>query len=118
MNQKPKPETPLDGTGSEEKGKNNSDEEVVKLNEALLKWITGHIKDDPICDLRPIFEDYKNHMTALDQVYNLCPIGRPLRGLLIGPLRGPTDNSEGRYAALPIIVRAATRPYKKAASRP
>ena len=49
-------------------GAKSSDDEIVKLNQGLLKWISGHIEEDPICDLRPIFADYDNHMNTLDKV--------------------------------------------------
>ena len=44
------------------------DGEVSNLNKALLKWIEKHITENSVCDLRPIFEDYRKHMERIDKV--------------------------------------------------
>ena len=48
-----------------------SDDEIINLNKALAKWVSGHVENDPICDLRPIFADYQKHMERLDEVMSL-----------------------------------------------
>lgn len=44
-----------------------SDKEIEKLNKSLLEWIEAHVKRDPICDFRPVFNDYKNYMDKIDK---------------------------------------------------
>ena len=48
-----------------------ADTEVQNLNLALLKWIDKHLNENAVCDMRPIFDDYKRHMEKIDKVSNI-----------------------------------------------
>ena len=45
-----------------------SDDEVIRLNKSLLEWCKAHLEKDPVCDFRPVFDDYKKHMDKIDKV--------------------------------------------------
>ena len=45
-----------------------SDDEVIRLNKSLLDWCKAHLEKDPVCDFRPVFDDYKKHMDKIDKV--------------------------------------------------
>merc|ERR1712131_575798 len=46
-----------------------SDDEVIRLNKSLLEWCKAHLEKDPVCDFRPVFDDYKKHMDKIDKMY-------------------------------------------------
>jgi len=46
-----------------------SDDEVIRLNKSLLDWCKAHLEKDPVCDFRPVFDDYKKHMDKIDKMY-------------------------------------------------
>merc|ERR1712131_170812 len=46
-----------------------SDDEVIRLNKSLLEWCKAHLEKDPVCDFRPVFDDYKKHMDKTDKMY-------------------------------------------------
>ena len=57
-----KPET------SQSTSSKTSDDEIKQLNAGVMKWIKLCLDNDPICDLRPVFEDYKKYIEKLDKV--------------------------------------------------
>merc|ERR1712168_511448 len=46
-----------------------SDDEVIRLNKSLLEWCKAHLEKDPVCDFRPVFDDYRKHMDKIDKMY-------------------------------------------------
>ena len=55
-------------TGKNDKKVKTSDDEVIRLNKSLLEWCKAHLEKDPVCDFRPVFDDYKKHMDKIDKV--------------------------------------------------
>ncbi|CAH0560082.1 unnamed protein product [Brassicogethes aeneus] len=37
------------------------------LNESVSKWIDKWVKEDPLCNLQPVFDDYKKYFDELEQ---------------------------------------------------
>lgn len=65
----PKVEEPVEKKKEEPKDVKTSDDEIKQLNLGVLKWIRLCLDNDPICDLRPVFEDYKKYIDKLDKLY-------------------------------------------------
>ena len=61
-------EEPVEKKKEEPKDVKTSDDEIKQLNLGVLKWIRLCLDNDPICDLRPVFEDYKKYIDKLDKV--------------------------------------------------
>ena len=59
---------PVEKKKEEPKDAKTSDDEIKQLNLGVLKWIRLCLDNDPICDLRPVFEDYKKYIDKLDKV--------------------------------------------------
>lgn len=53
---------------------NKDDDEYGKhlraLNKGVCSWIVEHVDKNPLCDLTPIFQDYKKHLAEIDQKFN------------------------------------------------
>lgn len=43
---------------------------IKNLNESVLEWITGHVKESPVCILTPIFNDYAKHLDDILNTYS------------------------------------------------
>jgi len=56
-------------TATTDSAPSTADTEVQNLNLALLKWIDKHLNENAVCDMRPIFDDYKRHMEKIDKKY-------------------------------------------------
>ncbi|XP_058882834.1 nuclear pore complex protein Nup50-like isoform X2 [Acipenser ruthenus] len=41
--------------------------QLASLNCSLRDWVTKHVNDNPLCDLSPIFSDYKKHLASIEQ---------------------------------------------------
>ncbi|XP_071955211.1 nuclear pore complex protein Nup50-like [Antedon mediterranea] len=41
--------------------------QLKSLNKCVLEWIQKHINQNPLCDLSPIFEDYKKHLSDIEK---------------------------------------------------
>jgi len=41
------------------------------LNKGVCSWIVEHVDKNPLCDLTPIFMDYKKHLSEIDQKFNI-----------------------------------------------
>ncbi|XP_077994250.1 nuclear pore complex protein Nup50-like [Glandiceps talaboti] len=39
------------------------------LNESVSSWIQKHVKDNPLCDLSPVFRDYEKHLKELEEKF-------------------------------------------------
>lgn len=74
----------------------SGDGEVSNLNKALLKWIEKHINENAVCDLRPIFEDYRKHMERIDKKYNTSwsEVDEPETVEGVSPIKEETAKSE------------------------
>ena len=61
-------ETPSTESDKENKSSKTADKEILKLNSAFVKSVQKYFDDEPVCDFSPMFEDYKNHMSRIDEV--------------------------------------------------
>lgn len=53
-------------SNSDLKENNNTIYSNVKaLNQELCKWVTKHVNENPICNLSPVFDDYKNYINDI-----------------------------------------------------
>lgn len=41
--------------------------ELKSLNQSVSAWIIKHVDSNPVCDLTPIFEDYKKHLGEIEK---------------------------------------------------
>ena len=60
-----------------------SDDEVIRLNKSLLEWCKAHLEKDPVCDFRPVFDDYKKHMDKIDKVSSAETWPKPINRLFL-----------------------------------
>ncbi|XP_041471934.1 nuclear pore complex protein Nup50-like [Lytechinus variegatus] len=42
-------------------------DEITALNRSVSAWIQKHVEGNPVCDLTPIFEDYKKHLGEIEE---------------------------------------------------
>ena len=55
-------------SNKENKSSKTADKEILKLNSAFVKSVQKYFDDEPVCDFSPMFDDYKNHMSRIDEV--------------------------------------------------
>ncbi len=55
-------------SNKENKSSKTADNEILKLNSAFVKSVQKYFDDEPVCDFSPMFDDYKNHMSRIDEV--------------------------------------------------
>ena len=44
-------------------------DQLTALNLSFLQWIKLHIEENPLVDLTPVFKDYRNHMSNIEEKY-------------------------------------------------
>ncbi|XP_030845057.1 nuclear pore complex protein Nup50 [Strongylocentrotus purpuratus] len=49
------------------KGTDAYADEIRALNRSVSAWIQKHVEGNPVCDLTPIFEDYKKHLGEIEE---------------------------------------------------
>merc|ERR1712131_261996 len=68
-NTKPAAEFSFEAKKEDKKEEEVKNDEVIRLNKSLLEWCKAHLEKDPVCDFRPVFDDYKKHMDKIDKMY-------------------------------------------------
>ncbi|XP_038050589.1 nuclear pore complex protein Nup50-like [Patiria miniata] len=43
-------------------------QKLQNLNRSVSAWIQKHVNENPVCDLTPIFEDYKKHLREIEKL--------------------------------------------------
>merc|ERR1711892_302366 len=105
-----KPET------SQSTSSKTSDDEIKQLNAGVMKWIKLCLDNDPICDLRPVFEDYKKYIEKLDKLYDTKWVDAEIvpssSSSIVNETKSPTPPPPA--AALPTTTTTAPKsPVKK-----
>ncbi|XP_071487574.1 nuclear pore complex protein Nup50-like [Diadema antillarum] len=49
------------------KGMDRYTSELTALNKSVSAWIQKHVDSNPLCDLSPIFDDYKKHLSDIEK---------------------------------------------------
>ncbi|XP_071809089.1 nuclear pore complex protein Nup50-like [Asterias amurensis] len=44
------------------------EKKLQNLNLSVSSWIQKHVTENPVCDLTPVFEDYKKHLTEIEKL--------------------------------------------------
>ncbi|XP_033107039.1 nuclear pore complex protein Nup50-like [Anneissia japonica] len=59
----------LDQAKVSSNGNNSTDytTQLQSLNTSVLAWIKKHVDENPVCDLSPIFKDYKKHLADIEK---------------------------------------------------
>ncbi len=59
------------GTGEKSPKSSHSQylSQLKSLNEGVLKWIQGHVTQNPYCILTPVFKDYETHLAKIEKKY-------------------------------------------------
>ncbi|PIK53783.1 nucleoporin 50kDa [Apostichopus japonicus] len=63
--------TALNGSASSPSSQTNPEyrSKLRALNVAVSSWIQQHVAKTPVCDLTPIFNDYRKHLTEIERKY-------------------------------------------------
>jgi len=102
-----------------------SDDEVIRLNKSLLEWCKAHLEKDPVCDFRPVFDDYKKHMDKIDKMYGhkwvdvATPSEENKNGTSEPEVKGKTDEKKEETSKPPFSFGATSSENKNdEASKP
>lgn len=66
------PSQKVEAKSSDEDNAHNSKEynrHLSALNKSVSEWIKNHVEKNPLCDLTPIFLDYKKYLADIDEKY-------------------------------------------------
>ncbi len=44
------------------------EKKLQNLNQSVSSWIQKHVTENPVCDLTPVFEDYKKHLAEIEKL--------------------------------------------------